>query len=141
MKKLIFSIFIMLYVVSNIGATIQLHMCCGDIVNWSVKEIADSSSQHKSCCGAEKNESHEQGTVCCEDTQFSIKLDEPQILLVSDYLFNHGLTCSEKYFFNFSQYFDTRVEDENLALFPQPPPRLSEKLGLFIYFRNLKLDC
>lgn len=137
-KKVFFSILLMLYGVSNIGATVQLHICCGDIVDWTVKEITTNGVQHKSCCGETASEPED---GCCEDAQFSIKLDEPQINITVDYLFNSSIDCAQKQYIDFSQYILCQSAVVEPIVYPQPPPTLSEQIGLFIYYKNLKLDC
>lgn len=126
-----------MYVVSNIGATVQLHMCCGDIVNWSLKQISTDDSAHNSCCGENTNSDDS----CCEDKDIDIKLDDPQIIASIDYLFQSNLTSSQIFYCDFNHFLQPLEQTNTLQTFPQPPPGKAEDIGLFLFYKKLKVYC
>lgn len=125
-----------MYIVSNIGATVQLHMCCGDIVNWSLKQIS-ADETHNSCCGEE----NDVDDACCNDKDIDIKLDDPQIAANIDYLFHSTLTNSQFNYFDFSHFLLPKEQINTIHTFPQPPPSKAEDIGLFLFYKKLKVFC
>jgi len=114
-------------------------MCCGDIVNWSINPIENNRNPHQSCCGADEKNVED---ACCEDADIQIKLDQPHITSSIDYLFS-SIYVTEAWVspihYDQSEYVVTDYDD--IGLYPNPPPNLAEKIGLFIYFKKLKLAC
>lgn len=74
MKRFSAFILLLIYSVTSIGATVQLHYCMGKISGWSV---AWTESKSKEChkCGMEK-ENSDKG--CCHDENKLIKIQDDQ---------------------------------------------------------------
>lgn len=138
MKKFFFTILLLLYVVSNIGATVQLHMCCGDVVDWSVKELSVQDSQHNSCCGDTAEDVEEE---CCQDRDINIKMEQPHIITSIDYLFSHHYNHSNHLYIDYSQFIVLNKDSDCHQTFPQPPPSRSSDIGLFILYKQMKISC
>ncbi len=72
MKKIIVIFFLLVYGFTAIGATVHLHYCMGNFVEWSLKENKDSKCGK---CGM-KETANKKG--CCKDEhkEFKIKIDQ-----------------------------------------------------------------
>ena len=64
MKKFIVTILALVYLVSSAGATIHLHYCMDELVNWSLSEKPANNCEN---CGMEKDGG------CCKDEHHFIK--------------------------------------------------------------------
>ncbi len=69
MKKLIASIFIIIYFVTSTGATVQLHYCMDKLVSWDV------NGKNKANCG-ECNMEKKGHKGCCHDENKLIKIEK-----------------------------------------------------------------
>ena len=69
MKKIVATIFLLIYFVGSSGATIQLHYCMDKLIGWSL------SSKEKSRCGKCGMEKKIQ-KGCCHDESRLVKLDK-----------------------------------------------------------------
>ena len=72
MKRLFAFILLLIYSVTSIGATVQLHYCMGKLSGWSL-----SWTQSKECskCGMEKAHSDK---GCCHDENKLLKIQDDQ---------------------------------------------------------------
>jgi len=73
MKKLLVSILAIFYLGTSVGATVNLHYCMGQLVNWdlSVKETHTCGK-----CGMEKVKAKKNG--CCEDKHQVLQVEKDQ---------------------------------------------------------------
>jgi hypothetical protein len=73
MKKLLVSILAIFYLGTSIGATVNLHYCMGELVNWDL-----SIQETHTCgnCGMEKVKSKKSG--CCEDKHQRLQVEKDQ---------------------------------------------------------------
>lgn len=71
MKKIVVAIFAFLYLGVSTGATVHLHYCMGELVNWGLWQ--DTS---KKCgkCGMEKDKKN----GCCKDEHKQFKIENDQ---------------------------------------------------------------
>lgn len=73
MKKFLVSILAIFYLCTSVGATVNLHYCMGQLVNWdlSIKETHTCSK-----CGMEKVKAEKNG--CCEDKHHVLQVEKDQ---------------------------------------------------------------
>jgi len=73
MKKFLVSILAIFYLGTSVGATVNLHYCMGELVNWdlSIKETHTCGN-----CGMEKVKDKKNG--CCEDKQHVLQTEKDQ---------------------------------------------------------------
>ena len=73
MKKLLVSILAIFYLGASIGATVNLHYCMGELVNWDL-----SIQETHTCgnCGMEMVKSKKNG--CCEDKHQRLQVEKDQ---------------------------------------------------------------
>ncbi|MBS1731226.1 MAG: hypothetical protein JSS67_10680 [Bacteroidetes bacterium] len=72
-KKILFGIISLLYIITNTGASIDLHRCMGKISSIDFS-IAQSDPVYCGKCGMEKNESND----CCQDHLIILKISPDQ---------------------------------------------------------------
>ncbi|MBY0479246.1 MAG: hypothetical protein K2Q24_16475 [Chitinophagaceae bacterium] len=74
MKKLIAAILSFLYISTSSGATLQMHYCMDQLVNWSIGD----NDEKNTCtnCGMEKNGQGKND--CCKDEQKQLKIEKDQ---------------------------------------------------------------
>jgi hypothetical protein len=75
MKRFFAFILVLIYSVTTVGATVQLHYCMGKLSGWS---LAWTEAKSKECskCGMEKTESSDKG--CCHDESRLLKVRDDQ---------------------------------------------------------------
>lgn len=73
MKRLLTGILAIIYLSFSAGATVHLHYCMGEFVNYSLFE------EHDGTCGKCGMEKHESGNGCCKDVSVVFKSDEKYI--------------------------------------------------------------
>lgn len=73
MKRFITGILAIIYLSFSVGATVHLHYCMDEFVNYSLSE------EHESSCGKCGMEKHESGNGCCKDVSVIFKSDEKYI--------------------------------------------------------------
>ena len=73
MKKFLVSILAIFYLGTSIGATVNLHYCMGELVNWDL-----SIQETHTCgnCGMEKVKNKNNG--CCEDKHQRLQVEKDQ---------------------------------------------------------------
>jgi hypothetical protein len=74
MKRFFAFILLLIYSVTSIGATVQLHYCMGRLSGWSLA-FAESHSKECSKCGMEKTHSDK---GCCHDENKLLKIQDDQ---------------------------------------------------------------
>jgi hypothetical protein len=75
MKRFLAFIVLLVYSVTTIGATVQLHYCMDKLAGWS---LTWTEFQSKKCsnCGMEKSENSDKG--CCRDESKLLKIQDDQ---------------------------------------------------------------
>jgi hypothetical protein len=73
MKRFFAFILLLIYSVTSIGATVQLHYCMGKLSGWSLA-LTGSTSKECSKCGMEKKDSK----GCCHDENKLVKIQDDQ---------------------------------------------------------------
>lgn len=76
MKKVAIAILAFLYISTSIGATIHLHYCMGDLVNWNLQHDPGDKCSY---CGM-KLDHKPQNNGCCKDEYKQIKNKKDQKL-------------------------------------------------------------
>ncbi len=73
MKKFLVSILALFYLCTSVGATVNLHYCMGELVNWDL-----SIQETHTCdnCGMEKVKNKKNG--CCEDKHHRLQVEKDQ---------------------------------------------------------------
>jgi hypothetical protein len=73
MKKFLVSILAIFYLGTSVGATVNLHYCMGELVNWDL-----SMQDTHTCgnCGMEKVKNKKNG--CCEDKHHTLQVEKDQ---------------------------------------------------------------
>ena len=73
MKNFIVAILSFLYISTSTGATVHMHYCMGELVNWSL-----GHNNPKICdnCGMEKTDAKDNG--CCKDEHKQLKIEKDQ---------------------------------------------------------------
>jgi hypothetical protein len=73
MKKFLVAILAIFYLGTSVGATVNLHYCMGELVNWDL-----SIQETHTCgnCGMEKVKNKKNG--CCEDIQHRLEVEKDQ---------------------------------------------------------------
>lgn len=74
MKRFFAFILLLVYSVTSIGATVQLHYCMGKLSGWSLA-LTDLHSKECSKCGMEKMHSDK---GCCHDENKLLKIQDDQ---------------------------------------------------------------
>lgn len=74
MKRFFAFILLLVYSVTSIGATVQLHYCMGQLSGWSLA-LTESHSKECSKCGMEKTHSDK---GCCHDENKLLKIQDDQ---------------------------------------------------------------
>jgi hypothetical protein len=74
MKRFFAFILFLIYSVTSIGATVQLHYCMGKLSGWSIT-LAESNLKECSKCGMEKAHSDK---GCCHDENKLLKIQDDQ---------------------------------------------------------------
>lgn len=74
MKKLIVAILSFLYISTSGGATVQMHYCMDQLVDWSFGHNDEKNACKN--CGMEKESSGMNG--CCKDEQKQLKIEKDQ---------------------------------------------------------------
>jgi hypothetical protein len=75
MKRFPAFILLLIYSITSIGATVQLHYCMGKLSGWSLA-LTEAHSNECSKCGMEKTESSDKG--CCHDESKLLKVQDDQ---------------------------------------------------------------
>jgi hypothetical protein len=75
MKRLFAFILFVIYSVTSIGATVQLHYCMGKLAGWSLV-WTDTKSKECSKCGMGKK--HNSAKDCCRDENRFLKIKDDQ---------------------------------------------------------------
>lgn len=77
MKKLLVFILAVFYLGTSVGATVNLHYCMGQLVNWDFSH-KQKRTAHTRCdkCGMEKVKSKKNG--CCEDKYKVLQVEKNQ---------------------------------------------------------------
>jgi hypothetical protein len=73
MKKFLVSILAIFYLGTSVGATVNLHYCMGELVNWDLS-VQDTHTCGN--CGMEKVKNKKNG--CCEDKQHILQVEKDQ---------------------------------------------------------------
>ena len=73
MKKFLVSILAIFYLGTSVGATVNLHYCMGELVNWDLS-VQDTHTCGN--CGMEKVKNKKNG--CCEDKQHKLQVEKDQ---------------------------------------------------------------
>lgn len=79
MKKFIVAILSLLYLGTTSGATVHLHYCMGELVEWALVNDSDNACDS---CGMEKVKND--GNGCCKDESKQVKIDDDQKVAVSN---------------------------------------------------------
>jgi hypothetical protein len=74
MKRCFAFLLLIIYSVTSIGATVQLHYCMGKLSGWSIS-LTESNSKECSKCGMEKAHSDK---GCCHDENKLLKIQDDQ---------------------------------------------------------------
>ena len=80
MKKFIVAILSLLYLGTTSGATVHLHYCMGELVEWALVNNNDNTCDK---CGMEKVKNDDNG--CCKDESKQVKIEDDQKVAVSDF--------------------------------------------------------
>jgi hypothetical protein len=75
MKRFLAFIVLLIYSVTTIGATVQLHYCMGKLSGWSFGWLASGSAKCNKC-GMQKTASIDRG--CCKDENKLLKIQNDQ---------------------------------------------------------------
>ena len=120
------------------GATIHLHYCMGKLTSWGL-----INHENKNCegCGMLKNKtaSHSMSakTDCCRDEHMQIKTDKDQKLFPSEFFKYNYL--SPTIALNDNSVQSTKAVSISAEYPNTNAPPLSDKLPLFILYRNFRL--
>lgn len=85
LKKILVIIIACIYLLSNSGAVINMHFCCGELVDWAVYCEAES------CGGTESSSKAGFANSCCQDVHFFMLQNEGR-LRSSTQQFSHALS-------------------------------------------------
>jgi hypothetical protein len=138
MKKVLSAILAFVYLSTSMGATIHLHYCMGKLASWG---LIDHESKNCAQCGMEKKTSTSHCMAakmdCCKDEHKQIKTDKDQKLFPSEFskynnLF-HEIALNENDIQSVKT-FSISIEYPNTNA-----PPLSDKLPLFVLYRNFRL--
>lgn len=88
MKKFIVAILSFLYISTSSGATVHMHYCMGELVNWS---LWHNESDKCDNCGMEKNDTKDNG--CCKDEHKQLKIEKDQ-KVADSFKMMKLITCS-----------------------------------------------
>lgn len=77
MKKILVFIIAVFYLGTSVGATVNLHYCMGQLVNWDFSH-KEKHGSHTKCgkCGMEKVKNKKNG--CCEDKYKVLQVEKDQ---------------------------------------------------------------
>lgn len=73
MKKILVAILAIFYLGTSVGATVNLHYCMGELVNW---DLSIQETHICGNCGMEKVKNKKNG--CCEDIQHHVQVEKDQ---------------------------------------------------------------
>lgn len=86
MKKFLLTILAIFYLGASSGATLHIHYCMGELIDWSISQNEDESCNN---CGMEKGNSKD----CCKDQQHKITVkDSPKASAIVYHFNTLGLT-------------------------------------------------
>lgn len=128
MKKFLVSILTFLYISTATGATVHLHYCMGELVEWSFWKNENGKCDN---CGMDKNSKEEKG--CCKDEHKQIKLDKDQKITEPPFKVNQYFSLSFliAYYVHLpDMYIISATEEKPVSL---APPR---NIGVAVYIRN-----
>ena len=138
MKKVLATILAFVYLSTSMGAVIHLHYCMGKLASWG---LIDHESKNCARCGMLKKTSTDHGISagmnCCKDEHKQIKTDKDQKLSSSE-SFQYNF-FSQSALLNVPALPGIRTFSVCIAHPNTNAPPLSEKLPLFVLFRNFRL--
>jgi hypothetical protein len=125
MKKILFSILAIIYIVASTGATMHLHYCMGRLADTGFFE---QEGGHCSLCGMEKSNGDDNG--CCTDQEETIKISiDQKFSAASVFHFEQPFTLLEAAFTGFQpQLFAVATEVLPVSNAPPRSPQVPEYL-------------
>ncbi len=126
MKKFIVAILSFLYISTSTGATVHMHYCMGELVNWS---LGHSNPNKCDNCGMEKTDSKDNG--CCKDEHKQLKIEKDQKVTVSFQMMQLLTGTLPISFIEIPAHGLSSVTEENPI--SHAPPRKSD---IAVYIRN-----
>jgi hypothetical protein len=138
MKKVLTCILAFLYLSTSMGATIHLHYCMGKLASWG---LIDHESKNCIQCGMVKKTSSAHCMAakmdCCKDEHKQIKTDKDQKLFPSEFFkyneFSQAISLNEP------ALQGVRALSVSIGYPNTNAPPLSDKLPLFVLYRNFRL--
>jgi len=138
MKKIVATILAFIYLSTSMGATIHLHYCMGKLASWG---LIDHESKNCAKCGMLKKTTSAHGINagmnCCKDEHKQIKTDNDQKLSLAESFKYNVVSQSGSLHESVLQgirFFSVAIEYPNTNA-----PPLSNKLPLFVVYRNFRL--
>ena len=138
MKKVLATILAFVYLSTSMGATVHLHYCMGKLASWG---LIDHETKNCARCGMLKKTNAAHGVAasmnCCKDEHKQIKTDNDQKLFPSEF-FKYSV-LSQSILLNEPALQVVPAFSVSIAFPNNHAPPLSEKLPLFIVYRNFRL--
>jgi hypothetical protein len=118
MKKFLFSILAIIYIVASTGATMHLHYCMGRLADTGFFE---QEGGHCSLCGMEKS-NDEDDNGCCTDQEETVKISiDQKFSAASVFHFEQPFTDIVAVFTGFQPSLDVRTDDKVPPVSHAPP--------------------
>ena len=138
MKKVLATILAFVYLSTSMGATIHLHYCMGKLASWG---LIDHESKNCAKCGMVKKTASSQNMAakmdCCRDEHKQIKTDKDQKLFSSEFFKYNDL--SQAIALNGIRIQKLKAVSISIEYPNTNAPPLSDKLPLFVLYRNFRL--
>ena len=123
MKKFLVTILALVYMFTSTGATVHMHYCMGQLVNWGLWH--GQSSSECGYCGMDKNQKEN----CCKDEHKFIKNNNDQKIAEAAFTLMQSFSLAETAIF--SQYTAPVIASiTDIYPLPNAPP---EANGIAIY--------
>lgn len=138
MRKFISILLLSLYSVATLGATLQMHYCGDELVDWKMSALGNQ--QEDDCCSRVQDECGTQKSHdCCKDIQVKVKADQNQILSVYKLSLNSSFYLPSSPIIPFYSTIAINSLDIIENNFANPPPNgLWQNIPLYILFQNKK---
>jgi len=117
MKKFLFSILAIIYIVASTGATMHMHYCMGRLADTGFFE---QDGGHCSLCGMEKTADEDNG--CCNDKEETVKISIDQKSSATTlFHFEQPFSILETAFTGFQPHLAAIAADKVLPVSNAPP--------------------
>lgn len=127
MKRFLVTILSFLYITTTTGATIHMHYCMGEFIDWN---LGHNLSKYCSSCGMEEAKQKDKG--CCKDESKFLKNNTDQ--KTSESVFQHiqliAVPLPPLFDDVSGNYFPTVIDNDSLNHSP------SRTCGVAVYIRN-----